>query len=125
MVFYNDAVTVYRPARKTNRAQESVLDYAGLRAAIAAETAPGVDRSDVQVRPISQSEVNDESAATQISGWAIATRPGTGDWDIEPTDWILLPTGELVELVGEPARPSDPFGGGVHHVEVRTQRAVG
>lgn len=117
--FYHDRVLVLRPGTKTNRAQETVLDYAGL------EDAPGYPRDKVQVRPLSQAErpAEDRNASTEV--WRLATEPGSGDWDVRATDWIRLPDGRIAAVDGPPARPSDPVSGALHHVEVTVRRVAG
>jgi hypothetical protein len=117
--FYHDRVLVLRPGTKTNRAQETVLDYAGL------ELAAGYPRDKVQLRPIAQSELNEEDRNAGTEVWALATEPGSGDWDVRDTDWLRLPDGRIAAVSGPPARPSDPVSGLLHHVEIRARRVAG
>lgn len=118
-IFYHDRVFVLRPSTKTNRANETVLDYSNLRAA------PGFPRDLCQVRPTSQDEVEGPDRAAAMSEWRIATEPGSGDWDVRSTDWIRLPDGTICTVQGEPARPSDPVSGELHHIEVLVRKANG
>jgi hypothetical protein len=119
MAFYQASIAVLRPTTKTNRAEETTLDYSGLAGA------NGVIRKHVQIRPLSQSEKPDVDRIAGTEIWAIATKPGTGDWDVLPTDWLRLPDGRIAAVEGPPARPSDPQTGKLHHVEVRARRAAG
>lgn len=113
MAFYQDTVDLLRPGVKVNRAQEQVLDYSGLR------DIPGTPRSRVQVRPVTQAEVDGQpDRSSAITGWKIATAPESGDWDVRSTDWVRLPDGTVCTVQGRPAKPSDPISGGLHHVEV-------
>jgi hypothetical protein len=116
-LFYHDTVFVLRPATKTNRAQETVLDYAGL------ELADGYPRALVQVRPTSQVEVSQVDRETALSQWRLATEPFSGDWDVVSTDWLRLPDGTIVRVLGDVAKPSDPQSGRLHHVELTVERA--
>lgn len=118
-MFYHDRVFVLRPATKTNRAQETVLDYTGL------EDAPGFPRDRAHVRPTSQSELPAEDRATAMSEWRIATEPGSGDWDVRSGDWVRLPDGTIASVQGEAARPSDPITGRLDHVEVLVRSVRG
>ena len=111
-VFYQDRVLVLRPTTTTNRAGEPVFSYAGL------ELAPGFPRDLCQVRPTSQAELPAADRATAMSEWRIATKPGSGDWDVRPGDWVRLPDGTIAEVQGETARPTDPLSGRLDHVEV-------
>lgn len=123
--FYHDRVLVLRPGTKTNRAQETVLDYAGL------ELAAGYPRDKVHVRPVSQGEgsptsnAGDPDRIAASEEWQLATEPGSGDWDVRETDWLRLPDGGIAAVVGPPARPSDPISGLLHHVEIRARRVTG
>lgn len=117
--FYHDRVLVLRPGTKTNRAQETILDYEGL------ELAAGYPRDKVQVRPVSQAERPDVDRNAATEEWDLATEPGSGDWDVRETDWLRMPDGRIASVVGPPARPSDPITGGLHHVEVRARRVAG
>lgn len=123
-LFYNDAVAVLRPAARANRAGDLVLDYAALLAAALADPALGTSRPAVQVRPVAQAEKLGDDRASTTSDFRLATEPGSGDWDLRSTDWVRLPNGALCSVIGDVARPSDPMGGGLHHVEalVRTVR---
>lgn len=115
--FFHDTVHVLRPPTKTNRAQETELDYAGL------ESAAGYPRALVQVRVGDRAEVSQVDRETAVTQWRISTEPGSGDWDVRSTDWIRLPDGTVVRVLGDVAKPSDPITGGLHHVEVLTERA--
>ena len=117
--FYHDEVYVLRPGTKTNRAQETVLDYSGL------QDAPGYPRAHVQVRPVQQSELPAEDRNAAVEVWDLATEPGSGDWDVRATDWLRLPDGSIVAVSGPPARPTDPISGALHHVEVRCRQVIG
>ena len=117
--FYHDRVLVLRPGLKINRAQETVLDYTGL------ELSPGYPRDKVQLRPVDQSELNEEDRNAGTEVWALATEPHSGDWDVRDTDWLRLPDGRIAAVQGPPARPSDPISGLLHHVEVRARRVAG
>lgn len=117
--FYHDRVLVLRPGTKTNRAQETVLDYAGL------EEAAGYPRDKVQVRPTAQSERPDVDRVAGLELWTLATEPGSGDWDVRETDWLRMPDGRIATVDGPPARPTDPVTGALHHVEVRARRSAG
>ena len=119
-LFYNDTVRVLRPPTSTNRAGETVLDYANLPA-----PEDGVARDNVHVRGTAQGEIVAPGQATAVSEWRVATEPGSGDWDVLSTDLVQLPDGQVVRVIGEPARPSDPLGGGLHHVEVLLRKAAG
>lgn len=119
MSFYADRVLVLRPTVKTNRANEQVLDYTGL------ELAPGFPRDLCQVRPTAQSELPAEDRATAVSEWRIATKPGSGDWDVRSGDWVRLPDGRIATVQGEAARPSDPITGTLDHVEVLVRSVRG
>lgn len=113
MAFYQDTVDLLRPGTKVNRAQETVLDYTGLAAA------DGVPRARVQVRPVTQAEVDGQpDRSSAITGWKIATAPGSGDWDVLASDWVRLPDGTVCTVQGRPAKPSDPISGRLHHVEI-------
>lgn len=124
-VFYNHTVLRYRPGTKTNRAGETVLDLAGLAAAVRDGSALAVARTDVHVRPTSQAEIVAEDRSAEASEWRVASEPGSGDWDIHADDWIRLPDGTLTAVVGDPARPSDPLTGNLHHVEVLVRKVTG
>lgn len=117
--FYNDTVHVLRPATKQNRAGETVLDYAGL------ELAPGYPRARVQVRPTSSGEQPDVDRTAAREEWLIQTEPGSGDWDVRATDWIRLPDGRVVTVVGEALRPTRPEDGVLDHVQIRARRVAG
>ena len=117
--FYHDRVLVLRPGTKTNRAEETVLDYTGL------DLAAGYPRDRVQVRPLSQDEKSEEDRNAGTEVFALATEPGSGDWDVQATDWIRLPDGRIAAVDGPAARPSDPVSGALHHVEVRARRVAG
>lgn len=117
--FYQDTVHVLRPTATTNRAGETVLNYDGL------EDAPGYPRALVHVRPIGQTELPDLDRASAQNEWRLATRPGSGDWDITSTDWLRLPDGTITEVRGDAARPSDPITGRLDHVEVLVRRING
>lgn len=117
--FFHDRVLVLRPGTKTNRANETVLDYTGL------ENAAGYPRDKVHVRPISQDERPDVDRVAGLELWTLATEPGSGDWDIRDTDWIRLPDGRIATVDGPASRPSDPITGALHHVEVRARRVAG
>lgn len=117
--FYHDRVLVLRPGTTTNRAQETVLDYAGL------EDAAGYPRDKCHVRPVSQDERPDVDRVAAIEEWTIATEPGSGDWDVRETDWVRLPDGRIAAVRGPAARPTDPVDGSLHHVEVRVRRTAG
>lgn len=119
MTFYNDRVLVLRPVTKTNRANETVLDYNGL------EDAPGFPRDLCHVRPTSQTELPAEDRATAMSEWRIATKPGSGDWDVRSGDWVRLPDGTIASVQGDTARPSDPITGRLDHVEVLVRSVRG
>lgn len=58
------------------------------------------------------------------SGWNIQSPPGR-DLDLLPTDRVELEGGVECEVVGEVARHQDPFGRGLHHVELFVQRVTG
>lgn len=116
-LFYNETVRVLRPTTTTNRAQETVLNYAGL------ESAAGYPRAQVQVRPAAQAENVTDDRAVALSEWLLQTEPGSGDWDVRSTDWVRLPDGTIATVVGDAARPVDPLSGGLHHVQVRVRRA--
>lgn len=117
--FYHDRVLVLRPGTKTNRALETVLDYAGL------EDAAGYPRDRVHVRPVTQSERPADDRNAGLEEWMLATEPGSGDWDVRDTDWIRLPDGRVAAVLGPPAKPSDPLTGHLDHVEVRVRRVAG
>lgn len=117
--FYHDRVLVLRPGTKTNRAQETVLDYDGL------ELAAGYPRDKVQVRPVSQTELVADGSPVGAEEWKLATEPGSGDWDVRDTDWLRMPDGRIAAVVGPPARPADPVSGALHHVEIRARRVAG
>ena len=116
-LFYGDTVHVLRPPSKTNRANETVLDYTGL------EDAPGYPRALVQVRPVAQGESVEVDRETAISEWILQTEPGSGDWDVRDSDWVRLPSGEVCAVVGDAARPTDPVSHLLSHVQVRVRRA--
>jgi hypothetical protein len=118
-VFHNQAVDVLRPGTRTNRAGETVLEYSKL------EQQPGAPWRGVYVRPTSQAERVDEERETAVSGWRIASAPGSPDVDLRSTDWVRLPSGEVCRVVGDVARPADPFTGQLDHVEVFVTRAAG
>lgn len=124
-LFYNDAVTRFRAPTKANRAGETVPDYAALAAALEAGTAVGATRANVHVRPTSQDEIVAEDRNAQASEWRVASAPGSGDWDVAADDWLKLPDGTIVSVVGDPARPSNPIGGGLHHVVVLVRKVTG
>lgn len=115
--FYQDTVFVLRPPSKVNRAQETVFDYAGL------ADAEGFPRARVQVRPTSQIEVSEPDRETAVSQWRLGTEPFSGDWDVRPSDWLRLPDGTIVQVLGDVAKPSDPTSGRLHHVELTVERA--
>lgn len=117
--FYHDRVLVLRPGTKTNRAGETVPDYTGL------ELAAGYPRDKVQIRPIEQSELNEDDRNAGSEVFALATEPGSGDWDVRATDWLRFPDGSIVAVHGPAARPSDPISGALHHVEIRARRVAG
>ncbi len=114
--FYHDRVLVLRPGTKTNRAQETVLDYDGL------ELAAGYPRDKVQVRPVDQGELSAEDRTNGVEEWKLATEPGSGDWDVRASDWLRMPDGRIAAVQGPAARPTDPISGALHHVEVRARR---
>lgn len=116
-VFFHDTVAILRPAEKTNRAGEKVLDYSSLSAA------DGIPWPRVQVRPLSQAEVVAEDREAALSQWRIANE--AGDVDLLDTDWVRIPDGTVCKVVGDPARPTDPFSRAVHHVEVTVERVSG
>lgn len=118
-LFYHDTVHVLRPGTTTNRAQETVLDYVDL------ENAEGYPRARVHLRPLSQDEKPEEDRNANTEMWALATEPGSGDWDVLPTDWLRLPDGRIAAVDGPAARPSDPQSGRLHHVEIRARRVAG
>lgn len=118
-VFYQDRVFVLRPGTFVNRAGDAELAYAGL------ELAPGFPRDLCQVRPTSQAELPAEDRATAMSEWRIATKPGSGDWDIRSGDWVRLPDGTITDVQGDPARPTDPVSGRLDHVEVLVRSVRG
>lgn len=123
--FYSEEVVVYRPEAKTNRAGESELDYATLRAAIADGSADGSPRDRVRIRVQNASEVVNVDQETTVTTWRIATAPWTGEWDVLPTDWIKLPTGEIVHVDGKPMRGIDPVSGSLHHIELNVIEVAG
>jgi hypothetical protein len=118
-LFYNQTAYVLRPTIRTNRANEAEVDYTGL------EDQPGVPWAPVHVRTIQQGLDVEDDRRVSAQSWMIASEPGSGDVDLQTTDWLRLPSGEIVAVEGAIARPSDPFGGGLHHVEVRVQLAKG
>jgi len=115
--FYRETVHVLRPTERQTRGGSSSLDYAGIR------DEAGVERRNCRVRPLSSDEVADQDRTTSVSQWRIASRPGDGDWDVLSTDWLRLPDGTVVEVVGVPARAQHPTRSEVHHVEVLAQEA--
>lgn len=117
--FYHDRVFVLRPGTSTNRAGETVLVYTGL------ELAAGFPRDLCHVRPTSQAELPAADRATAMSEWRIATKPGSGDWDVRSGDWVRLPDGTITAVQGEAARPSDPINGRLDHVEVLVRSVRG
>lgn len=117
--FYHDRVLVLRPGTKTNRAQETVLDYSGL------EAVAGFPRDRVHLREVGQGESPAEDRIAATTEWMIATEPGSGDWDVLESDWLRLPDGQIAAVQGPPARASDPATGLLHHVEVRARRTAG
>lgn len=118
-LFFNDRVLVLRPPTTTNRAGETIRDYAGL------ADAPGYPRDLVHVRPVEQADIAAADRDTSVSEWRIATAPGSGDWDIQAGDWVRLPDGTIAAMQGDAAKPSDPLTGRLDHVEVRVRRADG
>lgn len=118
-VFYQDRVFVLRPGTYTNRAGDVALEYKGL------ELAPGFPRDLCQVRPTSQVELPAADRATAMSEWRIATKPGSGDWDVRSGDWVRLPDGTITDVQGEPARPTNPINGRLDHVEVLVRSTRG
>lgn len=119
IVFYQDTVNVYRPGSRENRAGDQVPATDVLLAEIAAGIAVGAPRDQVQVRTTNAStDVVAEDRDLTVAWWKLATRPGSGDWDIRAGDLVALPDGTVASVVGIPARPSDPIGGALHHVEV-------
>lgn len=120
-LFYNDTVYVLRPGTRQNRAGEDILDYAGLRALLEVTPYLGEPRSGVHVRPTAsdgRSEIIREDRDAVANEWRIATPAGSPDWDIRSIDWVRLPSGQIASVFGDPSRPSNPFGGGLHHVQV-------
>lgn len=118
-LFFHDRVFVLRPTTTTNRAGETIRDYDGL------ADAPGFPRDRAQVRPVTQEETAAADRDTSVSEWRIATEPESGDWDVQPGDWVRLPDGTITSVEGEAARPSDPLTGKLHHVEIRVRSAAG
>lgn len=115
-MFFHQAVTVLRAPVVADRYQNRVRDWA------AAERRPVLG---VSVQPAVRSEdhaTGDRDQAT--SGWQLQTQPGT-DLDLLATDRVELEDGVVCEVVGEVARHPDPWGRGVHHVEVTLQRVTG
>jgi len=117
--FYSETVSRLRPGVKQNRALESVPDYDGLR------EAPGLEWERVHVRPVSQTEVVGTDRATAVSQWLLASEPGSGDFDVVSTDWVRLPDGTVCQVIGAPARPTDPLSGGLHHIQLLLEEAHG
>lgn len=120
-LFYHDTVRVLRPQLKQNRAGDTTPDYNALRTAALADPSLGVARENVQVRPTAsdgRSEIIRDDRDTTFSEWRISTAAGTGDWDVQANDWIRLPDGTITQVYGRPARPTDPVGGALHHVQV-------
>lgn len=114
-LFYNQTVQILRPPVRRSRSAEERPDYAGL------EQAPGTDWVNVRVRPLQQGLDVDDDRRVDTAAWWIASEPGSGDVDLLPTDWLRLPGGEITAVAGAIARPSDPFTGELHHVEVRVE----
>jgi hypothetical protein len=117
--FYNDTVHVLRPGTTTNRAQETVLNYAGL------EEAAGYPRALVQIRPVTSDELSDVDRVAGVEEWLLQTKPGSGDWDVRATDWIRLPDGRIVTVHGPALRPTRPEDGKLDHVQIRARRVAG
>ncbi len=115
--FHNDTVDVLRPEVTEDRAGTKRLSYVGLRGK------PGVARAGVQVRPVTSTEDVDDEGITVVTGWQIATRPRSGDWDVRAGDWLRLPDGTIVAVEGDPAKPT--LFGRIHHVRVTATRAKG
>jgi hypothetical protein len=79
----------------------------------------------VAIQPFGRAEQNDAGSRDRItSGWTLQTPPGR-DLDLLATDRVELSDGVVCEVLGEVARHMDPFGRGVHHVEVALQRTTG
>lgn len=114
-LFYNQTAHVLRPPMVASRAGELEPDYTNL------EAAPGRPWTRLRVRPLQQGLAVDDDRRSDVAAWMIASEPGAGDVDLLPTDWLRLPSGEIVTVAGAIARPSDPFTGKLHHVEVRVE----
>lgn len=124
-MFYNDTVKVHRPGTRDNRAGDTVPALDELLAALAAGTAEGTPRAEVHVRTTNAStDVVADDRDLTLAWWRVASRPGSGDWDLLPGDLLELPDGAIASVVGIPARPSDPIGGGLHHVEVLVRQVA-
>lgn len=118
-LFYNQTARILRPAVRTSRSDEQQLDYRGLR------DAPGVPWNSIRIRPLQQGLALEDGRRTDTQTWWIASLPGSGDVDLLATDWLRLPDGEIVAVASAIARPSDPFTGKLHHVEVRVELVKG
>lgn len=112
---YADTVLVLRPSSGTNRAGDVVLDYRNLE--------EPREWSQVHVRPAMQLEREAADRTLTISEWLVSSRPGSGDFDILATDVVQLPTGERARVIGDPARPTDPIRGGLHHIQLLVRKA--
>ncbi|WP_156993885.1 hypothetical protein [Pseudonocardia acaciae] len=79
----------------------------------------------VSVQPAGRAEVHEPGQRDRVaSGWTLQTPPRV-DLDLLPTDRVELDNGQVCEVVGEVARHPDPFGRGVHHIEVHLERVTG
>lgn len=114
MPFYRDSVRVIRPPMLATRGGDAVPDMK------AAQALPGALWERVTVRDLLQTERTDVDRDVTRSQWRVASKPGTGDFDIREHDLVRLRSGRLTSVVGIPARPADPMSptAALHHVEV-------
>ena len=115
-MFFDQAATRLRAPIVRDRHGNRARNWA------AAERTPIVG---VSIQPFSQAEAADPGARDRLTtGWRMQTPPGR-DLDLDATDRVELADGAACGVLGEVARHQDPFGRGVHHVEVALVRTTG
>lgn len=115
-MFFDQTVVVIRAPIVADRHGNRVRNWA------AATRTPVAG---VSIQPASRGEQHDPGNRDRVvSGWSMQTRPGV-DVDLVATDRVELADGVVCEVVGEVARHTHPFGGGLHHVEVALARTTG